>query len=491
MAAFSIVIPQYNQAKMTETCIDSVINNTLNDHQIIILDNGSVEQISDAHKKKVTYIRSDKNLLFAGGCNLGATYAEHPYICFLNNDTLLHSGWDDCVDYLDANPDVGIVGPKLLYPNEQIQHAGVQVLGTDFNGNVFDHRYRLREKNYGPANEIREYQCITGACLFISKNDFKTVGGFDINYHNGYEDNDLCFKIRFYLEKKVVYFPQSTVTHLESITSSKVPYSELPNKTLFFQKWGPRIKEDKSYWDGIDSGTIVPIPKLAVFYWCSGSELHGSREDKYRPEWFDKKKSFKSFFNASSGFDVYVVYDGEENEYTQYIKSHPIKEFMKFNYSNGVKSVKEVYNKINGLTDKYDYFYISEDDYLYTPDAFKILGEGIAVLGQDTMITLYDHPDRYTRTDDITRGKESIGIGASCHWRTVESTCSSFCVSKNVLLENPELFTGELPDRELWRKLYAKGFRLWSPIVGRATHLNTKFMSPFIDWRKVSESIGV
>ncbi len=490
MASFSIVIPQYNNARMTEQCIDSVINNTLLDFEIVLVDNGSTDKISDAYKKKVTYVRSENNLLFAGGCNLGAANAAHPHICFLNNDTLLHSGWDDCVDFLDANPDVGLVGPKLLYPNDTIQHAGVQVLGTDINANVFDHRYRLAPKNYPPANEMREYQCLTGACFFLRTQEFLTLGGFDTEYHNGYEDNDLCFKVRFELGKRVVYFPQAVVTHLESVTSSKVSYSESPNKILFFKKWGSRLKEDRSYWDRVDRGEELHKDKLAIFYWCSGSETSGPfKPDKYRPEWYDKKKCFKSLMNAAQGIDVYVIYDGQENDYTRYIQSLPVKEFTRITVGSGIESIKEVYKKIYSLIDKYDHFYISEDDYLYLPDAFEVLLQGVHGIDSNAMFTLYDHPDRYTRTDDITFGKEQLAITNNCHWRTAESTCSSFCVSKGVLDKNRDAFTGQWPDRELSRGMYKRGVRLWSPIPGRATHLNTKFMTPFVNWQMLNDSI--
>lgn len=489
--ALSIIIPQYNHARMTEECIDSIINNTLVDNEIILVDNGSVEQISDTYKKKVKYIRSDNNLLFAGGCNLGAAQAQYPILCFLNNDILLTSGWDDCVAYLNENPDVGIVGPKLIYPNNTIQHAGVQVLGTRFEENTFDHRYRHAPPSYPPANEIRSYQCITGACIFIRKDDFNGVGGFDNGYLNGYEDNDLCFKVRMGLGKKVVYYPLSTVIHKESITSSKVPYSESPNKVLFFKKWGDKIKEDKSFWDKVDHGEVKANPKkLAIFYWCSGSETSGEpKSDKFRPPYYNKKKCFKSLVDAAQGTDIYVIYDGAENDYSNYLKSHPIKGFTKLNLGSGLQSIKEVYNKIYELIDSYDNFYMSEDDYLYLPDAIKVLKEGVEFINPDALFTLYDHPDRYTRSDDLTRDRESLAVTPSSHWRTAESTCSSFCVSRKVLQELKPIFNGEKCDRDLFRYLLSKGVRLWSPIHGRATHLNTKFLSPLIDWERVNDSI--
>jgi len=252
--SFSIIVPQFNNAKMTEECIDSITNNTILPHEIVIVDNGSDDKISDEYKEKVTYVKIKENALFAGGCNRGAEVAKHDYLCFLNNDILLQSGWEDCVEYLHDHEDVGLVGPKLLYPNGTIQHAGVQVIGTDYERPTFDHRYRHLPQWDPRVNEIREYQCMTGACFFLSKANFNEIGGFDTGYRNGYEDNDLCFKVRFDLNKKVVYYPQSVATHLESITSSTCEYKEEPNKRLFFDKWGDKIREDKTHWDRVDTG---------------------------------------------------------------------------------------------------------------------------------------------------------------------------------------------------------------------------------------------
>jgi len=493
MSQVSIIIPVFNHKKMTERCIDSIINNTLADFEIVIVDNGSEEQISDTYKKKVVYHRLDKNIFFAAGCNFGATKAQYSNLCFLNNDTLVHAGWDDCVEYLDNNPNVGLVGPKLLYPNNTIQHAGVQILGTNINGNVFDHRYRHQPSNFPPANQVRGYQSITGACIFIRKADWEQIGGFNTDYHNGYEDSDLCFKVRFNLHKDVVYYPVATVTHLESVTSSKVPYQEGPNKQLFFNLWGNDIKEDKSFWDRVDAGVVEKKnPKLGIFFWCSGAELKPPfKPDKFRPEWYNKKKCFKSLFNAAknANVDVHVIYDGDDNEYSKYIQSHDLKSFKQVHHGNALGSIKELHDTIYSMIDVYEHFYIAEDDYLYLPESMLVLLNGIETIGSDKLFTLYDHPDRYTRTDDLTFNQESIALTGSGHWRTCESTCYSFCLNRHVLKNFEPQLREPLADRNLFRLLYANGIRLWSPMPGRATHLNSQFLTPLINWDVVNQSI--
>ena len=250
---FSIIIPMYNCAKMTERCIDSILNNTLLDFEIVLVDNGSIEQISDTYKKKVSYYRLEENKLFSGGCNYGATKAKYSNLCFLNNDTLAMSSWDDAVTFLEENEDVGIVGIKLLYPDMTIQHAGVQGIGSMPHHNLFDHRYRKMPDGFPPANKIRDYQCVTGACIFISKADFDKVQGFSIEYRNGYEDNDLCFKVLYDLHKKVTYYPLSKIIHLENKTERNATNSfNQENHILFCKKWGDKLFADVSIWNDID-----------------------------------------------------------------------------------------------------------------------------------------------------------------------------------------------------------------------------------------------
>ena len=488
---FSIIIPQLNKAQMTEQCIDSVINNTIMPYEIILVDNGSTEEISDKYKKKVTYVKSDTNLLFHGGCNLGASKAKNDYLCFLNNDILLQSGWEDCLEYLSEHEDVGLIGPKLLYPNGTIQHAGVQVLDTRYETATFDHRYRGFAQWDPRVNEIREYQCMTGALFFVRKNDWEAVGGLDDGYHNGYEDNDLCFKIRFNLNKKVVYFPQSVATHLESVTSSTVPYSEEPNKKRFFERWGDKLKEDRSYWDRVDSGQEF---KVAIIYKTCEKELNKSEFKDERPEWYDKKKCFSSFYKSlskcSQDIDVHVVFDGNiDGDFATFIKSHEGINFISVDIKSMYKANQYCYQLAEGLD--FDYCYFLEDDYLHREDAISVLVDGLQHFDDKHVLSLYDHPDRYTRDDDLTKDKESVFALPSGHWRTGESTTHTFALSKKTLMDNKDIFNTEAfytNDRDLFRALYTqRGIRLVTPLPGRSTHGNKYFLSPYTNWEAVNE----
>jgi len=255
MERFSIVIPQYNLSKMTENLINLLSKNTFNEKEVIIVDNGSSDIISKEYQDKVKYIRNDKNNFFAKACNIGSDLVESDIICFLNNDIEVGEEWDKIsIELLLNYKDCGIVGSKLLYPNGLIQHAGVQVIGTKREGDIFDHRYMRMPHDYFFANKIREYQSVTGACIFLKKEDFFKVGKFSEEYINGYEDNDLCFKFLHNINKKIVYNPFANITHFHGKTErNEVNKKDRNNHDLFFNKWGMKLIEDKSKWDSEDN----------------------------------------------------------------------------------------------------------------------------------------------------------------------------------------------------------------------------------------------
>jgi len=246
----SIVIPQFNKAKMTENCIDSIMDNTNSEYEIVLVDNGSSDIISDEYKKKVKYIRSDSNLNFAGGCNLGARNVKYDNICFLNNDTLPFKNWENAQSLLGEK--VGIVGSKLLYPDGTIQHAGVEYIPLR-NGEPISTEHRFRNApDMTPGSDVdRECPIVTGACLFISKQDFDKVNGFDENYQNWFEDTDICYKVRFDLKKSVLYNHGSRLIHLESATGRDMNMTPMHvhSRAYFYKKWSSVFKREIDFWN--------------------------------------------------------------------------------------------------------------------------------------------------------------------------------------------------------------------------------------------------
>ena len=212
------------------------------DFEVIVVDNASTDgtrEYLNGLGNKVTVIHNEKNLGFAKACNQGARIARGEYLLFLNNDTVVTNNWlDVLVKELDNNEDVAIVGPKLLYPDNTIQHAGIV-----FDGNKWPHHiYKRENKDELYVNKKRRFQCLTAACFLVRANVFKAVNGFDEDYVNGLEDLDLCLEVR-QLGFGILYCTESVVYHYESISAGRSLHDDR-NYEIFFSRWGGKVKVD-------------------------------------------------------------------------------------------------------------------------------------------------------------------------------------------------------------------------------------------------------
>ncbi|WP_162605058.1 glycosyltransferase [Geomonas oryzae] len=275
-AEVTIVIPVYNGAELTENCLRAIAANTPKGmYRVVIVDNGSKDGtralLERLRAPEITVISNASNLGFAKACNQGAQAANGEFILFLNNDTLPHPGWlEHLVAMARQDATVGIVGSKLLYPDDRVQHAGVVVGLRD--GEPYPYHVHLCEPSDSPlVNVPREYQMVTGACLMIRSGLYRQVGGFDEAYVNGHEDLDLCMKVRA-AGAKVMYCPASVVTHLESRTKrligleqfhyeKGVDNEEGRGRRRFLKRWRETLQIDGGVLAG--SGDHNPVPPAA------------------------------------------------------------------------------------------------------------------------------------------------------------------------------------------------------------------------------------
>ncbi len=241
----SIIIPVFNHLDLNRQCLESIYNNTeLTGVEIIVVDNGSTDGSSDylrreEKERRVRLVANTSHLGFAKACNQGARAARGDYLIFLNNDTIVTSGWlQGLSKVLEKDERIGIVGAKLLYPDKTIQHAGV---AFDDHKRV-GHIYRGFHESHPAVNKGREFQVVTAACMMIRKSVFFAAGGFDEHYQNGFEDVDLCFQVRS-LGHKVFYTPECVVYHLESKTPGR--HAKERENSLYFQsRWQEQVQSD-------------------------------------------------------------------------------------------------------------------------------------------------------------------------------------------------------------------------------------------------------
>jgi O-antigen biosynthesis protein len=263
----SIVIPNKECIDELKTCINSIIQKTtyLN-YEIIIVENNSTsqqiieyyKQLSKNEKIKVVYWEH-KRFNYSAINNFGVKHANGDYIVLLNNDTeIITPNWIEEMLMFAQRSEVGIVGSKLYYFDDTIQHAGV-ILGI---GGVAGHSHKYFHKNdpgYSTRLKISQnFSAVTAACLMISKRIYDEVEGLDEYLKVAFNDVDLCMKVRE-LGRLIVWTPYAEMYHYESKSRGA---EDTPEKIIRFQE---EINEFKKKWSShIEKGDPYYNPNLTL-----------------------------------------------------------------------------------------------------------------------------------------------------------------------------------------------------------------------------------
>ena len=223
----SIIIPNYENKRVLERCIDSLINvNSYKNIEILVIENNSTSsEIFDYYKsvsQKNSFIRvldyGKHEFNYSAINNYGVSNAKGEYVLLLNNDTEIID--PDSIEEMVGicmRKDVGAVGGKLLYPDNTIQHAGVLV---GIEGTAAHPFLRKKKDDYGfmmRAVINYNYTAVTGACLMTKKDLYINVGGLDEQLKVAFNDIDYCLKLRE-CNKLVVYNAFSLWFHYESVS---------------------------------------------------------------------------------------------------------------------------------------------------------------------------------------------------------------------------------------------------------------------------------
>lgn len=220
----SIVIVQYNKHQLLKDCLDSIYKHCQGfNFEIIVVDNSDNPfLVQNDVNRNISIIYNEKNFGFAKANNIGAAQARGDYLFLLNNDTLfLENSLEIMYRYMVYNHDIGILGPQLLNKDSSIQYYG-SLLG----------RYQYK------TEKPREVSFLSGAAMFIKKDLFLNVGGFDERYFFYNEDVDLC-KTILKKKKNLIYFPETKIIHLDGQSTPKSKYLKkqaLKSSWYFFKK---------------------------------------------------------------------------------------------------------------------------------------------------------------------------------------------------------------------------------------------------------------
>ena len=232
-------------------------------------------------------------------------------------------------------------------------------------------------------------------------------------------------------------------------------------------------------------------------------------------------KSFKDSL-GSLKVKIWVLLDNCPKEYEELFRSHFSSEELEFLYlqSVGNKGTFELQMKILLEQDFSQYVYFAEDDYFYLPDQFVSMVKFLSENPDVDFISPYDHLDYYNL--DLHKHDNLIRIANGKHWRTANSTCLTFLTKKNILQETKSVFNSYMDgnyDASLWISLtkkkvlngkaivqyffkdkflydvvkqawlkcwkqiiFGRKFSLWVPIPSAATHMDSNYLSPNVDW---------
>jgi glycosyltransferase involved in cell wall biosynthesis len=258
-AKISIVIPTANGslelAHGTENHIDAIYESIkmmtdYPDYEIIIVHNLNLspKQLkvfgNDPLVRLVSYDQPTFNL--SNKINLGCSAAQGEYLVILNDDIRIKEGqWLRRMLGIAQREGVGCVGPKLLFPDNTIQHAGVVLIGC-LPGHAY-YQWPHDALGYALGAQVnRSYLAVTGACQMTPRHLFTQLGGYSPKYPLNYNDVDYCLRLH-QLGYRSVYIADVELMHYEGVSKEggrSVGQSEV---TTFLNDWYSTYKDDPFY----------------------------------------------------------------------------------------------------------------------------------------------------------------------------------------------------------------------------------------------------
>lgn len=259
-----IVIPTKDKVELLRTCIESIERTAGDtDYRLVVIDHESREPATKRYLKQIARrhvvmpYHGEFNFSRMNNCAVQRHGADAGFVLFLNNDVeATQPGWLPRMRSLANRADVGAVGALLLYADQRVQHAGV-IIG--FNESA-DHALKFQpayldengRRNLGyncSLTSVRDFSAVTAACLMMRREVFETLGGFDESFGVGFNDTDLCLRVREH-GLKVLYDGYTILFHYESATraeTKQVLHPEDTNRLL--QRWERILREGDPFYN--------------------------------------------------------------------------------------------------------------------------------------------------------------------------------------------------------------------------------------------------
>lgn len=248
----SIIIPNKDEKDSLKTCIDSIFDkSTYGKFEIIVVENNSTTQEIHEYYKEIDgrngvhVVYWDKGFNYSAINNFGIRHARGEYLICLNNDMeVISPDWIEEMLGHCQRPDTGIVGARLYYPDDTVQHAGIIVGLGGIAGNVLVGLKRDHSGYMHKESLQQNLSAVTAACLMVRREVYEAVGGFEEKLAVAFNDVDFCLKVREqgYL---IVYDPYVELYHFESKSRGK------ENTKEKVQRFQSEIEYMRTRWIGI------------------------------------------------------------------------------------------------------------------------------------------------------------------------------------------------------------------------------------------------
>lgn len=235
----SIITVNYNGIVVTRNFLNSFYKNIVDiEYEMIVVDNGSKENEAELLQQEFSQIkavRSDVNLGFSGGNNLGVKHSKGDYLLFLNNDLIIFSDFiTPLLDVFSQKEKVGIVSPQILNIDGSLCYGGCEPIGHF----LLKIHYLYGDPENG-LHTLQEVPLAHGAALMTKRDLLNSVGGWPDIYFLYSEEIDLSLHIG----KKgysIWYEPNSVVYHIGSQSTGKdsplVYYYNTRNRLLLYKR---------------------------------------------------------------------------------------------------------------------------------------------------------------------------------------------------------------------------------------------------------------
>jgi N-acetylglucosaminyl-diphospho-decaprenol L-rhamnosyltransferase len=232
----SIIIVNYNTRDLLRDCLKSVYASEVDfEYETIVVDNCSTDSSAamvQAEFPQSLLLTSPYNCGFACGNNLGFAKARGNIVLLLNPDTVLPpTALHDMVAFIEAHPDAGVAGPKLVladgsldlacrrsFPTLDVAFYRLVGLSRRYPDSARYNRYNL---GYLDPDQVAEVDSVVGAFMMIRRQALEQAGPFDERFFMYAEDIDLCYRIKVEHGWKVYYNPGVVVTHYKSRATTK------------------------------------------------------------------------------------------------------------------------------------------------------------------------------------------------------------------------------------------------------------------------------